>query len=331
MVRRPDNVLLLAYKDASAHDVNDGALHLMFSDDDGTTWTDPDTALDAGAVSGFPMNPTVSAGQDAGEPLLMEAPNGDLLLHMWRIDYSVSQGGTWQSKSTDGGETWSVPTQIDFAGIGSDNNIFSTDDWFVFDGVIYAAARVHSDTGPSTSKNILISSDDNGATWTWVSDITTTTDNTIECGLEYVGDDTIVAVLRTTNNTFALLTRSTDMGATWSVPIRDGYVTTSGRHRIHTKAHLQGGANWWLDPKLIMVGFVLGQNGNSQQRTNAIWLSDDAGVSWSGPYRLDGETEDAGYGDVFYDADNDQWVVVTYHGTLAAAAIKQYRLSIGNW
>lgn len=328
-MRRPsDNVLVLCWRDGSAHAVNDGALHLMFSDDDGTTWTAEDTTLGGGAVSGFPMNPTVSAGEDAGEPWLYVAPNGDLLLHMWRVDYNVSNGGTWQTRSTDGGETWTTPTQVDFTGIAGDDNIFATDDHFVHSGTIYAAARVWNAPSPTSARNILVTSDDSGATWDYVSDITTV-ENTQEVGMEYVGESRIVAVARGLGNDKTWQIESADMGATWGTPVDvSATVGVSGRHRIYTLAHLRGETDWWTDPNLIMCGFVFGSPGSSHPRRNSIWLSQDRGVSWLGPFIVDVQTEDAGYGDLFHDPVSGGWVYVSYQGTLDAAVVRRYNLAI---
>jgi hypothetical protein len=333
--RRDDGVLVMAYYRAERHDTNAGALHLRFSDDNGATWTAEDTKLGGGAVTGFPMNPPVSAGQDAGEPWIYLAPNGDLLIHMWRINYSVSMGGTYQSRSTDGGETWDSPAgPIQFAGltVAQNNRTFATDDDFVFEGTIYAAARVYVDADGSPSASVFISSDDNGATWTRVSTIVSASDpddGIQETGLEYVGNARIVAMLRDNEHLKSYQSISTDMGVTWSAKADvTSTVGIAGRQRVYTRAHLQGEDEWWEDNVLIMTGFVHQDPGDSQDRRNAVWVSGDFGDTWSEPFYIDSATEDSGYGDIFYDEANDQYVVVSYQGTLAAASLKQYRLTI---
>ena len=314
---------MLCWKDATGHAENDGALHIKFSDDDGATWTATDTKLGGGAVTGFPMNPPVSGGQDAGEPWLYVADNGDLLLHMWRIDYGVSAGGSYQSRSTDGGETWSAAAAVDFTGIGGDSLIFSTDDHVSISGTLYASARVWDSAAPTLSNNILVTSDDNGTTWDYVSDITSTSENTQEVGLVYLGGSTLLAVCRTLTNKETWTVKSTDLGATWGTPYLQGRVQQSGRQRIYRFSDLGGSGS-----TLIMCGFVLGTNGSSHPRRNCVWLSTDDGDLWHGPYWVDTESDDGGYGDVFYDAGNDQFVVVSNHGTQATADLKQYRLTI---
>jgi hypothetical protein len=328
--RRPsDNALVLAYYRSTAHATNDGDLHIRFSDDNGATWSDEDETLAAVAVDGFPMNPTVTAGQDAGEPWLYVCPNGDLLIHMWRVDYNVSNAGAWQSRSTDGGESWSTPVQISLSGgTLSSTNTFTTDDDFVFNQTIYAGVRTYTSASYVDCHMSLIRSDDNGATWDFVSDITGPSETAcIEVGLEYVGNGTIVAMLRSLAHNAGYRRVSTDMGATWGT-LTD--VTSSvgilGRNRVYTAMHLRGEAGWWKDPNLVMVGYVQQVSGSSQTRRNAVWFSPDRGTTWDGPHYIDASTEDAGYGDMFWNGSG--YSVVNYQGTLTAASLEQYDLTV---
>ena len=330
--RRADDVLVMVYYKSTHHALNAGALRIRFSDDNGATWTAEDTKLGGGAVTGFPMNPTVSAGQDAGEPWLYLAPNGDLLVHMWRLDYGVSTGGTYQSRSTDGGETWSTPSgPIQFAGLTEAQNgrTFATDDDFVFDGVIYAGARVYNSADFNPSSSVLITSDDNGVSWTRLSTIwSSSVDNGgQEVGLEYLGNSTIIAMLRDNNHTTSRRRFSYDMGATWdTLDDITSQVGIAARQRVYTRSHLLGLPGWWNDPVLIMCGFVHQSSGSSTPRRNAVWFSPDRGVTWDGPHYVDDSTEDAGYGDIFWNGSG--YSFVSYHGAQAAASLKQYDFTV---
>jgi len=68
--------------------------------------------------------------------------------------------------------------------------------------------------------------------------------------------------------------------------------------------------------------------GDSTPRRNAVWISQDRGDTWDGPNYTDAETEDAGYGDIAYDAMNGYYVYIVTQGTQAAASVKQYNLTI---
>jgi hypothetical protein len=283
---------------------------------------------------------TLSGGQDAGEPWLMKAPNGDFLIHMWRIDYGVSMGGTYQTRSTDDGETWASSTFVTWGNTSeTDTEIFATDDDFVYgDAVIYAGARIYNHGADGIpSESILVKSTDSGTSWDYVSTIMSDAEGDAgyeggqEVGLEYLGDETIIAMIRDNKHTKSYQRYSTDLGLTWGT-LTDVTATVgiAGRQRVYTLAHLRGEDAWWDDPYLVMVGFEHQDPGNpdSQDRINAVWFSNNAGGDWNGPHYIDSETPDGGYGDIFYDAGNDQWVVVSYTGTLAAASLKQYRLTI---
>jgi hypothetical protein len=339
--RRNDGVLVMCYRDGSAHDVNDGALHIRFSDDDGATWTAADTTLGDDAVTNFPMNPaTLSAGQDAGEPWLYHYDDDDfLILHMWRIDYGVSMGGTYQATSSDGGETWTTATgPVQFAGLTPTQNgkTFATDDDFYYDGVLYAGARVYNDADGVPSSMVLITTDDKGATWTRLSTIMSATEDGgkggQEVGLEYLGDGRIIAMIRDNPQVKAFRRFSDDMGVTWgTLTDMTSEIGIAARQRVYTRAHLKGYSSWWADPVLIMCGFDHTSPGYSQGRINAVWISTDAGLSWTSPFYVEtGTYGDGGYGDLFYDVGNDQYVFVSYRGTLAAADLVQYRLTISN-
>lgn len=329
--RRPsDNALVMVYRSGTSHLSASSRLHIRFSDDDGATWTADDTTLGGGAVTGFPLEPP-EGEINAGDGWLYVAPNGDLLLHLWSVvgdDWPSTLNGTWQTRSTDGGETWDTPVQVDFGGGLDQDKTFSTDDDFVWDRVIYAGARVYNANTPTNSYVVFVKSTDNGATWEYVSDITSVGSDTQEVGLEYVGNSTIIGMVRSLNNDETLQAVSTDMGATWTLTDVSGTVGVSGRHRIYTRSHLQGLGGWWKDPVLFMVGFISPSPGDSQPRRNCIWVSPDRGVTWDGPHYIDSQTDDAGYGDLFYDSTNDRYVVVSYQGTLSAAALKQYNLTV---
>jgi hypothetical protein len=64
-------------------------------------------------------------------------------------------------------------------------------------------------------------------------------------------------------------------------------------------------------------------------RKNAIWISQDQGATWCGPFYLDDQVNDGGYGDIRYNPTADQWVVVSYQGdNNGRCDLKQYNLVI---
>lgn len=333
----------MSYEEAAFHSDNtDDVIHVRFSDDNGATWTAEDTDLNSDPVAGFPAYPTGGSPEDdygPGGTYIWQASNGDIYLHCWLVDYDAPGiAGMWRTKSADNGITWGAWEQLSVTGqTEAENNRTEFEEvHFIYDGNVYAICRVYeTDSGPVGGggvKGIFIKSEDNGATWTKISDLGVYADGLHEFAAEYVGDNNIVVVIRDQGNAKTFYMTSDDMGVTWRSIIANitTTVNTIGRPRMYTDAHLKGQANWWTDPRIIMEGFVLTNPGVSTGRRNAIWLSEDSGYVWRGPFYLDDATEDAGYGDLTYDANTDTYRVVTYQGAQAEADLVQYDFSV-NW
>jgi len=314
-------------------------LHIRFSNNNGESWSLADHDLSGNAIAAFPAKPSSFSYVGPMEPWLILAPNGNLILSCWYYvgTNSALNAGTYQSISSDGGITWSAFASVTFIGYNPGNGTlketYATDDDFVYNGVIYACARTYNyvDTGTPV-QTILISSSDNGITWNYVSNITSYADGidnlgTQECGIEYLGNNTIIAILRATSSSIVSYKRiSTDMGATWgALTDISSLIYVAGRFRVRTRAHLMGQANWWTDPNLIMNGFVFTGAG----RRNCVWTSKDAGATWSYPLFVDVDINDAGYGDMIYDANTGEYIFISYQGAQVAPAIlNSYRFKI---
>lgn len=338
--RSSDDALLLAYYRAEAHSTNVGAVRFRMSDDEGDTWTAEDTAIGGAAIGGAPLNPPSGSGQDAGEPQLYVAPNGDLILHTWRVDYNVTRGGTHQWRMPVGSTDWTYEGMVHFAGLTDSSIVFATDDSFIVDRVTYAGARVYTGGADGVpSRSILVrnatASLAPGA-WAYVSTIMDDDEGDApdfggqEVGLAHVGAGVVWAYIRDNPHTKSFRRKSLDLGATWgALENVTASVGIAARQRIYSLAELQGRADWEKDPRYVMVGFVHQTSGSSHPRRNAVWLSPDRCETMDGPHYLDSSTEDAGYGEAFWDRTNDRLVVVTYQGTLLAASLKQYECELG--
>lgn len=347
--QRSDGVWIMVYYRATGHATNDGAIYIRFSDDYGATWTSENTALAAdggGAVSGFPLNPTVTAGQDAFEPWLSAVPSDPdtFLLHTWRFNFGTggSNGGTYQWRTTNGGVTWtSEGGPVAWAGLTSTQNgkTYATDQDVAVGPTIFLGARVYNDSDEDPTSLIFCSTSDEGASptttsytrlATLVSSATLGGHGTQEIGFTRVGNSFLAIIRDTAAVTHTYKMVSTDLtGTTWGA-LTDATADfgVTARHRLYTRAQLKGQANWWNDPVLILTCFEHQTPGTSIQRRNCIFISRDSGATWDGPHYLDTASEDGGYSDIKYDPDNDQYVVVSYRGTLTAADLKSYRLTI---
>ena len=303
-----DGTVVMAYSSLDGHAGTVGGTHIKFSPDYGATWTAADKTLTGGDV--------VNSNQ-WGEPNLISAPNGDLILMTGRG--WTEHLGTYQSTSTDGGETWSAESAITITGIVGDAGYMNLlDGYFIYDDVIYLSGRISTDAAETGVKSILVKSIDNGVNWTFVSDITPSV--TTEVGIEYLGSNRIIAMLRSSQRAF-----SVNMGATW---VWQGFIqgmlgNAAGKFRVYTDAHLRGETNWETDTHLIMCGFdIVGAN-----RQICIWLSKDSGYTWV-KFTLGTETTDGGYGDIFYNPLTGEYVYTTYQGTVLAADLEQFNFTV---
>lgn len=348
-----DGTWVMIYIRSKHHwDNPQGIIGVMFSPDEGRTWAEPNTGLDGAPVRGLPSRPSAPGSPyDPVEPYVYLAPNGDLVATAMSIDLSGLGSGkppridgkAWITVSSDKGRTWDAWRKATFTNLPegqSPDLIDLTQDSFIDGRTIYAAGRIKAMGERHKAIAGLFKSVDNARTWEFVNHIDPDHDwdRTLDCetGIERVGPTEIVAVTRGTLQGCARpwLTRSHDMGKTWSRLARaEDHVESWKRPRIYTRKHLQhvSGAGdipeWWNDEVLLGTGVIqVAQPPDTpppHRRTVGLWYSTDKGQGWSAPLHLDVDTEDAGYGDLRM-RKNGELVVVSYHGSYAEAAVKQY-------
>ena len=328
-----------------------GQIEVMFSADEGRTWSGSNEYLDSSPVIGLPSRPSPPGSPyDPVEPYVYLAPSGELVITAMKVDLSGLSSGkpchtdgcAWITVSEDDGRTWDAWRKVVFTNLPegrSADDIDLTQDSSVDGALIYAASRI-SDKDPlvgNSSKAIagLFKSADNGRTWEFLSymDPDVDWDRTRDCesGIERVGPADIVAVTRGSLQGCALpwLTHSSDMGKTWAPLVQaDKRVGSWKRPRIYTYKHLrhlsraESIPEWWNDSLLLGTG-VDQVSADPFRRNVGLWYSTDKGQTWSVPLHLDQDTEDAGYGDLRMRRNGDL-VIISYHGSFAEAAVKQY-------
>ena len=349
-----DGVWVMAYIHSSHHFRNPGGqMEVMFSADEGRTWSERNKCLDGTPVVGLPSAPSPpESPYDPVEPYLYLAPSGELVITAMNVDLSGLSSGqpchadgcAWITVSPDGGRTWDAWRKVAFTSLPdsqSADEIDLTQDSFVDGAVIYASSRMNAQIdGKAHSVPGLFKSADNARTWQFVNHVDPDVDwnrtGDCESGIERVGPTDIAAVIRGSLQGCALpwLTRSDDLGKTWTPLVQaDERVGSWKRPRIYTHKHLrhlsqaESLPEWWHDDLLLGTG-VDQVSQNPFRRNVGLWYSEDKGRTWSAPLHLDEDTEDAGYGDLRMRKNGDL-VVVSYHGSFAQAAVKQYVIRMG--
>jgi hypothetical protein len=317
------------------------AIHVLTSSDEGRTWSKLNQWFDGTPIDGLPYED----GHTHSEPGLYRMPNGDLILQFWR---TFSTSGTKQLRSTDDGKTWQVDherLEVQDVPEVPGNEALGTEDWFIDPENpehVYMAFQYldyQGWLGTNLSGTFLARSTDNGRSFrflSWIGPLGDIRDSssraTFEPAIEYVGNRTIVAVLRAmepgaSGGRHTWQTVSTDMGASFA-PLVDISEQVDGgipnglwqRARLYKESnpifqfgnrldYARGEGRLW--------GFGLHSNGGGYTRKPVVYYSDDHGKTWHGPESLHGAMfpgTDTGYGDLKRRTDGT-FVAATYFAT----------------
>jgi hypothetical protein len=194
-----------------------GRLDIVFSSDQGRTWSKPLVVNDS------PV--------DDRNPAFGQAADGALVVAFWRAakdtyqDYELNTAAsaqpvnTWVTRSTDGGATWSAPSEIDVRDIGYGSpygKILTLPDGSMLMNVYGYGVRKPGEQGDKTDHAYLYRSTDDGKTW---GRHATIGKGFNETGLLRLPDGSILAAMRSAGDKANVwLTRSTDGGRTWGEP-----------------------------------------------------------------------------------------------------------------
>ena len=322
------------------------AIHVITSTDEGRSWSPLNRWFDSSPIEGMPYED----GYTHSEPGLYKMPNGELILQFWRTSY---YSGAKQLRSIDSGKTWVVDhdrIRVDGVEGADDDMVIGTEDYFVDPenpSDVYMAFQYFRFKGKSGT--LLARSRDNGKSYTflsWIGPLVNEEDPeggaNFEPAIEYVGNRTIVAILRhASGNKYTWRTMSTDMGASFGpvVDISDqirGTVPNGAWQRVRlykeSNPYFQHGSQLdYAKAEGRLWGFGIHSNGGGYTRKPVVYWSDDNGMSWSGPESLHGEMypgTDTGYGDIKRRVDNT-FVAATYYATRDSKVADLERYTFG--
>lgn len=270
--------------------------HIRFSEDEGASWTAADTWTDGAPVTGFPLQ------KDNGisDAIIFKAPNGDLLVH----GYAHTLVGTYQWRSTDGGETWTDEGLIDDGDVlmvgGQDYEIIGTD--------IYVTAFWIS--GGVTKPGFWKSSD-NGTTWIELGHVDV--DGT-EAGIIHLGGTTLLMVIKDSAALVTYQSISNDLGVTWSAATAIADLGVVQRPRI----------------KAYAGGYMMyGRAGAGSAAGKTVVLYSPNGTQWGRRFWPDPTAGgDTGYCDVLPRSDG-KFYWQSYNGSTSSASVRHGVFEIG--
>ena len=216
-LRLRDGRIAVVLRGGGPHLSIQGRLDMIFSADEGRTWSKPAVVVDS------PL--------DDRNPSLGEAQDGTLVVGFWRTATYDDKGkyepkldkprNTWVTRSKDSGKTWSDAAEIDVSdiGIGSPfGKIVTLPDGAMLMAIYGFDIRPAGEKKPGDrNHSYVFRSTDNGQTWKRLSEIGDGKLQLNETSLLRLADGKILAAARSrAGEVWTAL--SSDAGATWSAP-----------------------------------------------------------------------------------------------------------------
>jgi hypothetical protein len=218
-LRLQDGRIAALFRGPGNHLGIDGRLDMVFSSDEGKTWTAPSVVVDS------PL--------DDRNPAFGQASDGTLVVGFWRIATYDDQGkynpkldkprSTWITRSRDGGATWQAPRQIDVSDIGLGSpygRIVTLPGGAMLMAIYGEEVRPHGEeVANDRSHSYVYRSEDQGQSWKRLSEIGDGKLQLNETSLLRLPDGRILAAVRA-RATDLWTAESTDEGKTWSAPVK---------------------------------------------------------------------------------------------------------------
>jgi hypothetical protein len=212
-LRLQDKRIAVVMRGGGPHLSINGRLDMVFSSDEGKSWSKPKVVVDS------PV--------DDRNPALGQAADGAIVVAFWRTARYDDQGryapsldkpvNTWVTRSSDGGNSWSEAQQIDVSDIkwaSPYGKMITLSDGTMLMSM-YGGVPASDDKSKGSASYIYRSAD-NGKTWQRFSTIANGYNETAIARL-FNGD--LLAALRSEKPQDVSLARSTDGGKTWSEPV----------------------------------------------------------------------------------------------------------------
>lgn len=214
-IRLQDKRIAVVLRGGAAHVGVKGRIDVVFSSDEGQTWTKPGTVVDS------PF--------DDRNPAFGQADDGTLVVGYYRTATYDEKGNynpkldkpreTFVTRSVDGGKTWSesIPIDVSEFGWGSPFGKIVTLPGGRLLMAIYGGSRRAADEKPAADHDhsYIYSSDNRGACWKFLAEIGDGKQQLNETALVRLRTGKLVAAVRS-RDADLWLSESTDSGKSWS-------------------------------------------------------------------------------------------------------------------
>jgi hypothetical protein len=216
-LRLQDGRIAVVLRGGAGHLGIQGRLDVVFSADEGKTWTKPVVVVDSPA--------------DDRNPAFGQAKDGTLIVAYFRTARYDASGrynpkldkpvNTWVTRSTDGGKTWSESAPFDVTDIGWGSpygRILTLRDGALLMAVYGGPVRRPGEPVPDSNNSYVYRSADQGKTWTRLA--TPGPGRFNETALLQLSSGRLLAAMRSRGEGGVWLTDSGDGGKTWGEPRR---------------------------------------------------------------------------------------------------------------
>jgi hypothetical protein len=213
-LRLHDGRIAVVLRGGAGHLGIQGRLDMVFSADEGKSWTRPTLVVDS------PV--------DDRNPALGQAGDGSLVVAYWRTANYDAQGrydpgldkpvSTWVTRSEDGGKTWGESTPIDVSDIGWGSpygKILTLPDGAMLLAIYGGPVRAPGEKVADSDNSYLYRSTDGGKTWKRYATIAPKGFN--ETGLVRLASGKLLAAMRSIRGEL-WLADSPDGGKSWGEP-----------------------------------------------------------------------------------------------------------------
>lgn len=218
-LRLQDGRIAVILRGGAPHLGIQGRLDMVFSADEGKTWTAPSVVA--------------RSEVDNRNPALGQAADGTLVAGFWRTARYHDNGrydpkldkpvNTWVTRSADGGKTWSEPAEVDVTDIGWGSpygRIVTLPDGAMLMAVYGGPVQSESPKAdPNENHSYIYRSTDNGRSWKRFAEVGAGAGQFNETSLLLPGGKEMLAALRSRAGE-VWTSRSADAGKSWAPPQR---------------------------------------------------------------------------------------------------------------